>query len=247
MPLERRNRFRLRNILSDERGSHRERGCENGLSDVACLTAMPDSRATPDAAADPADEAQLVAGLRDNQADAFETLVRRYGGRMLPVARRILHDDDAAGEAVQEAFIAAFRAIGSFEGQSRLSTWLHRITVNAALMALRKQSRRRERPIETLLPRFLDDGHQADPPTEWQPRSPDAIESQETRETVRACIAALPETYRTVMMLRDIEGLDTQQTADVLKIEPGAVKVRLHRARQALRSLLEQAMRGQPV
>ncbi|MBK8267684.1 MAG: sigma-70 family RNA polymerase sigma factor [Planctomycetes bacterium] len=190
------------------------------------------------------DEPQLVARLQSGESDAFELMVRLYGGRMLMVARRLLFNEEDAREAVQEAMLSAFRGIGGFAGQSKLSTWLHRIAVNASLLKLRSQRRVQERPIEGLLPRFLDDGHQERPAVEWRETATDIVQSRESRELVRRRIAELPETYRTVLMLRDIEELDTRETAELLGIEENAVKVRLHRARQALRTLLDEHFRG---
>lgn len=190
------------------------------------------------------DEAALLAGLRGGQSWAYDALVRLYGGRMLAVARRLLADEDDAQDAVQEAFIAAHRGMSSFAGDSKLSTWLHRITVNAALMKLRKASRRQERSIESLLPRFLDDGHQAEPAVQWNESATELAQRAEVREQVRACVEQLPESHRTVLKLRDIEALSTEETARMLGIETGTAKVRLHRARQALRQLLDAAIRG---
>jgi RNA polymerase sigma-70 factor (ECF subfamily) len=183
-------------------------------------------------------ETELVAALRRGEAAAFETLVRRHGGRMLQVARRILAGSEDAHDVVQEAFLAAFRAIGEFGGGARLSTWLHRITVNTALMRLRSRKRRPEEAIDDLLPRFDTDGHRVDAGAAWDAPSEVLLERQETRVRVRAAIGRLPEAYRTVLMLRDIEDLDTEEAAAVLGISTNAVKIRLHRARQALRALL---------
>lgn len=191
------------------------------------------------------DEPQLLTRLRAQDPAAFEQLVRRHGGWMLAVARRMLGSEDDARDAVQDALISAYRALGSFQEQSRLSTWLHRIVVNAALMKLRKRDRRQERSIEELLPRFQDDGHPAEAAVEWRVSADQAVQQSDTRELVRRCIAQLPESYRTVLMLRDIEELDTRETARLLGIEENAVKVRLHRARAALRKLLDQHFRGE--
>ncbi|MCK6486697.1 MAG: sigma-70 family RNA polymerase sigma factor [Phycisphaerae bacterium] len=190
------------------------------------------------------DEPQLLTRLRAQEPAAFEQLVRRHGGWMLAVARRMLGSEDDARDAVQDALISAYRAMSGFQEQSRLSTWLHRIVVNAALMKLRKRDRRQERSIEELLPRFLDDGHPADPAVEWPISADELAQQRDTREMVRRCIAQLPENYRTVLMLRDIEELDTRETARLLGIEENAVKVRLHRARAALRKLLDEHFRG---
>jgi RNA polymerase sigma-70 factor (ECF subfamily) len=185
------------------------------------------------------DDADLLARLRAGEEAAFAELVRREGGRMLAVARRILRSEDDAHDALQEAFLAAFRHLPEFAGDARLSTWLHRIAINAALMRLRSRKRRREDPLDGLLPSFEADGHFSEPPPAWRTDPTTALEQGETAALVRACIDRLPESHRTVLVLRDIEGLDTAQTAAALGIGLDAVKMRLHRARQALRALLE--------
>lgn len=197
------------------------------------------STTTAQAPALTSDEASLVAALRTGDASAFEQVVRQFGGRMLSVARQLLGNDEDAQDAVQDAFIAVFRSLPSFEGRSSLATWLHRIVVNAALMKLRKRRRLPEQSIEQLLPTFLDDGHQAQPAPRWSDPAFASLQSEETRQQVRKCIDCLPETHRTVLLLRDIQELDTETVASLLEISADNVKVRLHRARQALRTLLD--------
>ena len=190
-------------------------------------------------------DSALLAALRAGDSAAFETLVRSYGGRMLSVARRFLSNEQDAQDAVQEAFLSAFKALAAFDGRSQLSTWLHRIVVNAALMKLRTQKRRPEQSLDDLLPTFLADGHEAAPRTRWKNSAADA-ERSETQQLIREQIAKLPETYRTVLLLRDIEEHDTETVARMLDVSPAAVKVRLHRARQALRTLLDPLFGRQP-
>lgn len=184
----------------------------------------------------PEDEA-LLSRLRAGDAAAYEELVRAETGRLLAVTRRILPTEEDARDAVQDAFLFAFRSLGRFQGQSRLSTWLHRIAVNAALMRLRTRRRKREESLDPLLPTYLDDGHHAERFAQWDDPV-EKIEQAENKALVRRLIAELPDGYRTVLLLRDIEGLDTEETAKLLDTTPNAVKVRLHRARQALRTLL---------
>ena len=186
-----------------------------------------------------ADESTLLAGLRAGEASAYEQLVRLYGGRLLSTAQRMLGNEPDACDALQEAYIAAFKSIGSFEGGAKISTWLHRIVVNCCLMKLRSRARKQATSIEDLLPTYLDDGHRRNPGPAFSSRPEEMLERAETCQLVRQCISKLPEDYRTVLMLRDIEELDTDETAKVLGITPGAVKTRLHRARQALQTLLE--------
>jgi RNA polymerase sigma-70 factor (ECF subfamily) len=173
----------------------------------------------------------------DDEA-ALAAIIQSHGDRLLATARRLLRDEEEALDAVQDAFLSAFKAIGSFHGEAQLSTWLHRIVVNAALMRRRKARRRGEQSIDDLLPRFEEDGHFAESPSQAVMPSDEALESKQTRALVRRCIDRLPEAYRTVLLLRDIEDLDTDETAQVLGVTANAVKVRLHRARQALRSLI---------
>jgi RNA polymerase sigma-70 factor (ECF subfamily) len=199
--------------------------------------------AATNAVRDAREETEFVGRLRAGDDGAYETLVREQAGRMLAVARRILGNEEDAHDVVQDAFLSAFRAIDRFEGGSRLSTWLHRIVVNAALMKIRTRKRRPETPIEDLLPTFLEDGHQEVTPVEWKKTAHEVLESRETRAMVRGLIDELPELYRNVLILRDIEGMDTKETAELLEVTPNAVKIRLHRARIALRTLLDPHMR----
>ncbi len=184
-------------------------------------------------------ERQMLAQLRAGDADAFGLVVQRYGGRMLATARRFLNNEHDAEDAVQEAFASAFRALDRFNGEAMLSTWLHRIVVNAALVQLRSKRRRAEQPIENLLPRFDQDGAWIDEQVTWTDASQTILERRDSRQMVRRCIARLPEIYRSVVLLRDIDELDTDETARSLAITPNTVKVRLHRARQALKRLIE--------
>ena len=203
---------------------------------------------SPEAVAAPADpvaaDAILLARLRAGEASAYDDLVRTHSPRMLAVTRRILNSEDDAKDAVQDAFVSAFRGLQNFEGGSLIATWLHRIAVNAALMKLRSRRRKPERSIETLLPAFLEDGHHAENFQEWNLPVDTAMMRAETRAVVRKCIGELPDNYRTVLILRDIEELDTDETAERLGLTPNAVKIRLHRARQALRTLLDPHFRS---
>jgi RNA polymerase sigma-70 factor (ECF subfamily) len=184
-------------------------------------------------------ERALVAGLRSNDAHSYERLVREYGGAMLAVARRFHRSEDDARDAVQDAFVAAFRAMPFFREDARLSTWLHRITVNACLMKLRSARRHPTGSLEELLPRFDDTGHHALHPMEWSCDAESLADAPELRSRVRACIAKLPESYRAVLICRDIEEMDTAETAKALGISTENVKTRLHRARQVLKTLIE--------
>jgi len=204
----------------------------------AALVSQPPCSDAAGAGPGDAEESILLARLRAGDEAAYEELVRAHSGRLLSVTRRILTSEDDARDAVQDAFLSAFRCLDRFEGGARLSTWLHRIAVNAALMKLRTRRRKPETSIETLLPAFKEDGHHVEQFSAWCQPVDKALERAELRAAVRACIAQLPDNYRTVLVLRDIEELDTEETAARLGMTPNAVKIRLHRARQALRTLV---------
>lgn len=197
------------------------------------LPAMPAGPAGADT-----DDAALLVRLRAGDDDAFELLVRTYSGRLLAVTRRILGSEEDARDALQDAFLSAFKSLPRFEGGSLLSTWLHRIAVNAALMKLRTRRRKPEDSIEGLLPAYQEHGHHQETFSSWAEPVDAAMARAESRAVVRRAIDELPDSYRTVLLLRDIEELDTEETARMLGISGNAVKIRLHRARQALRTLL---------
>ncbi len=183
-------------------------------------------------------EREFVELLRGGDVQAYERLVSENIARMLQVARRIVRDEHEAQDAVQDAFLSAYNAIARFDGRSSLGTWLHRIVVNASLMRLRKRKSRHEVLADDLMPRFRQDGHHEHSPVEiLDPRGPDT-DRIAAHEAVWKAIDQLPGTLRDILVMRDIEGLDTAESAEVLGISPDAAKQRLHRARQALIALL---------
>ena len=190
------------------------------------------------------DDATLVGRLRSGDEAAYEIMVRTFGGRLLAVARGMLRHDEDAQDCVQSAYVAAFKALATFKGDCQLSTWLHRIVVNTALMRLRSRRRKPEESIEPLLPTFLEDGHHSEDFGEWAIQADRLLELKQTRVAVRTAIAALPESYRTVLILRDIEERSTEDVATQLQCTTNAVKVRLHRARQALGTVLRTQAAG---
>ena len=187
---------------------------------------------------DVVDEKTLLDALRAGHEWAFETMIRQFGGRLLAVARRLTRNDEDARDVVQSAYLSAFRGLNDFEGTCLLSTWLHRIVVNTALMRLRSRRRKPEESIDALLPNFQTDGHHVEQFSDWAAPADRLLEQKETRATVRACIQQLPTHYREVLILRDIEDLSTEEVAAALSMTPTTVSVRLHRARQALSTLL---------
>ncbi len=207
-----------------------------GMIDVSSISPKSDSSNGADA--------DLVARLQAGDEQAFEQLVREHGPRMLAVARRLLPQEQDAQDAVQDAFLSAFRSIDRFQEKSKLATWLHQIVVNAALMKLRRRSRRPEKTLEDFTPAFQQDGRPETTPSRWAVSFDTAVADRETREVVRRGVAQLPDDYRAVLVLRDLEGYSTKETAELLQISDANVKTRLHRARHALRTLLDPYMNG---
>jgi RNA polymerase sigma-70 factor (ECF subfamily) len=194
-----------------------------------------------DATATTWNESLVLEGLRRGDDDAFELVFRRYGARMLATARRLLNNDEDARDAVQEAMLSAFKAVGRFEGGAQIGTWLHRIVVNAALMRLRTRKRTPESSIEDLLPSYEADGHRVLQSSD-EPFPDEAVERAQLVRLLRECAAELPDGYREVYMLRDVEEQSSEEVALAMGLTPNAVKIRLHRARQALMTLVQKRM-----
>jgi RNA polymerase sigma-70 factor (ECF subfamily) len=190
------------------------------------------------------EEAMLEQSLSCSPVEA-ERLVRDNIGWMLALAQRMLGDRTLAEDVVQEAFIAAFRGLPTFAGRSSLKTWLNRITVNASLMKLRHLKRLGEQSIDEYLPEFDRYDCRIEAPWTNLVSVEDVLESEQLRLLVSEATAKLPDTYRIVLQLRDLEGYDTGEVAELLGISTSNVKVRLHRARAALKKLLEPILRGE--
>jgi RNA polymerase sigma-70 factor (ECF subfamily) len=164
-----------------------------------------------------ADDGYLIERLRTGDDTAFEELVAHHAAPLLAVTRRILCDEEEARDAVQETFVAAFRGIAGFQSESRVSTWLHRIAVNCALMKLRIRERRREQDVDALLPHFDAEGHQDHSSVSWSETAEEILQREQSCALVRQCIEQLPEAYRVVLVLRDIEQLPADVVAESSK------------------------------
>lgn len=178
------------------------------------------------------------ASVRRSTADDLEQAIRDYGPRLLATARRYLPEGDDAEDAVQDAYLMAYRNLHRFEQGAQLATWLHRIVVNAALMILRKRRRRREVLLGDELGPAVERGRR---PRELAPDA--GLERDEIHEKaahLRRQIGELPTTYRRILELRDLQGCDGDRAARLLGISRGAVKSKLHRARRRLRAAMEE-------
>ena len=208
--------------------------------------------AAPSGSPAPTAEQRLVQALRDGDELAFAGLVRRHHGPMLHVARSYVATESVAEEVVQETWLAVVREIGAFEERCSVTTWIYRILVNRA----RRRGAREHRILPcsslpddragdgTIDPSRFRDGAWATPPRPWiEPER--RLLALETRAMLRAALARLPDRQRAVVTLRDVEGLDAAEVAELLDISDGCQRVLLHRARARLRSVLEQLLAGE--
>jgi RNA polymerase sigma-70 factor (ECF subfamily) len=199
------------------------------------------SRTGPSAIS-PAEDAELVSRIARDDHRAFETLMRRHNGRLFRVARAILKDDTEAEDALQDGYLDAFRHIGDFRGDAHVATWLTRIVINHALMRLRRQ--KRDRVVVSFddaltAGRHRTEGDVADRTTE---SPPDATLRAEIRRMLERRIDELPLAFRTVFIMREVEDMTVEETAECLGIPAGTVRTRLFRARRLLREALASDM-----
>ena len=189
-----------------------------------------------------ADEA-LVERARAKDEAAFEELVNRYENKLYRLAMRFVRNETDAQEILQDAFLSAWRNLPSFEGRAQFGSWMYRVTVNAALMLLRSRNRHPEVAVDDVEPTVLNDavvesGQAMRSNAAWSQRPDDQLQSAEMRKHIQTSVDALPDGLRTVFLLRDVEELSTEDTAEMLGLSVPAVKTRLHRARLALREAI---------
>jgi len=183
------------------------------------------------------DDAALLERTAANETGAFERLMRRHNSRLFRVARAILKEDAAAEDAVQEAYLEAFRHAGTFRGDAQVSTWLTRIVINQSLMRLRRQ--KRDRVVVPFEGEGADGSAGAGDPADERSESPAASTLRaELRVLLERRIDELPAAFRTVFVMRDVEEMSVQETADLLGIPQATVRTRLFRARALLRQAL---------
>lgn len=189
-----------------------------------------------------ADEAALVAQAKAGSYPAFEALVSRYEKKIYRLGMNITGNAEDAEDVLQETFLKAFEHLAGFREDARFYTWIVRIAVNEALMKLRKRRSDKTVPLDApvedaegeVMPRDFAD---------WKPNPEQLMAQTELERILRDAAQALPATFRTVFLLRDVEGLSTEEAAEMLGITPGAVKARLFRARLRLREELSKVFR----
>jgi RNA polymerase sigma-70 factor (ECF subfamily) len=184
----------------------------------------------------------LIARLRAGDMAALSLLMDRHAPRVYRLAHGITRNEADAEEVVQDVFLTLVRKIHGFEGRSALGTWLYRVTANAALIKRRGKRAEMEVSLEEYLPKFIPDGHRAGDRTyllaDWSNTPEEELLSRETRAILQRAIDGLPDRYRALLVLRDVEDLSNEEAAEALGESVPSVKSRLHRARMALREQL---------
>lgn len=189
------------------------------------------------------EDAELVQLAQGGDTRAFDELVRRYRDKVYRLSYKILRHEDDASEALQDAFLSAFRGLKNFKAESTFSTWLYRIATNASLM---KYRRRREGHVSLEQSQSSEGGGEPMQIPDWSRQPLADLLTSETRDAMSEGIQKLPEELRTVFVLRDVEGLSNAEVGEVLQLSVAAVKSRLHRARIALRDRLNRHFSDKP-
>jgi len=187
-------------------------------------------------AAEESSEMALVRAAKKGDLEAFSQLVRLYDRNVFRIAQHITHNEEDAQDVVQEAFLKAYTNLEQFQGNSKFYTWLVRIAVNEALMKLRK--RRTSKTVSLDDDVVTEEGAMPREVADWSPNPEQIYGQTELGEILKKTIQGLPPAFRTVFVLRDVEGLSTEETAEMLGLSVPAVKSRLLRARLQLRERL---------
>ena len=195
-------------------------------------------------------DSELLDRLRGGDALALETLMARYSDRVYRLAYSVTRNEADAEEVMQDVFLTVFRKHDTFEGRSALGSWIYRVTMNAALNRRRGKRTELETALDALLPTFKADGHREGDGdwvlADWSRTPERELLSEESRVAVNRAIDNLPEHYRSVLVLRDVDGLTNEQVAEIMGGSIALVKSRLHRARMALREQLTRHYLGMP-
>jgi RNA polymerase sigma-70 factor (ECF subfamily) len=181
-------------------------------------------------------DSELVTGVLRREDSCFEELLERYGSKVLNLAMRITRNQEDAEEILQDVFITVFTKLGSFEHKAQFSSWLYRVTMNSSFMKIRARNRRRTVSLEDVEPNIRQN---------WVGNRTEMFDvnfmssRHELRDAIQAAVAELPEDYRAIFVLRDIDGLSNEAVSQVLQLSVPAVKSRLHRSRLLMRERLK--------
>ena len=186
------------------------------------------------------DDRELMTRAQAGDMSAFEALVSRHEDKVYGLALRMTRSEADAAEITQDTFLSAYQHLGEFRGEAAFGSWVHRIAANNALMRLRRQKVLDIVSDEITGPEFTERGSLAElPDSDWSKRADDKVLDDELGRAIRAATDALPEGYREVFLLKDVEGLSYEEISEMVGISIPAVKSRLHRARLALREAID--------
>lgn len=180
---------------------------------------------------------ELVELIKEGDQEAFRIVVERYESKAFNLAMSLTRNVEDAEEVIQDVFVTVYRKISGFEGKSAFSSWLYRITVNAAFMKLRKRKQNKSIPVENITPGMEKNWLEKNESLAL--RTDSLAVTNELREIIQVAVEKLPEEYRSVFVLRDVDGLSNKEVGEILDISIPAVKSRLHRARLMLRKKLQ--------
>ena len=202
--------------------------------DAGTLRGLPMSDATA------IEDRALLDRAQEGDIEAFESLVERHTDRLYGLALRMTRSEADAAEVVQDTFLAAYQNLKNFRGEAAFGSWVHRIAANNALMRLRHQRVVEAASDEMVGPEFTERGSLAEvPDVDWSRRADEKVLDEELGRAIRQGTDSLPEGYREVFLLKDVEGMSYEEIAEMMKITVPAVKSRLHRARLALREKID--------
>ena len=182
-------------------------------------------------------DSELLSAISENRPGAFDAFVDRYGRRLLAFGLRMCGQREDAEDVFQETLLKAYQGLEKVRDPGAVRTWLFRVVSSQCLMKRRKERPERELPLEAFKPEGVDFGEPSEV-VDWSHRPDDAAQQAELHAALEEALETLPSELRIVVLLRDVEGLSTQETAAVLDLGVSAVKMRLHRARLALREQL---------
>lgn len=182
----------------------------------------------------PLTDKNLIEKTKNGDNSAFEELVKKYEHKIYNLALRLTGNPEEAGDILQETFLKAYRSLNSFKGEANFSTWLYRIAMNIALMRKRKEKGKVFESIDA--PQFTAEGEITKEIPDWSTNPEAEIENKEVRNILTNALASLPDDYRAVLVLRDIQNLSNKEVSEILKLSIPTVKSRLHRARLFLRN-----------
>lgn len=200
---------------------------------------MADSQQQQPVTFDQLGEEELVRAVQERRPGAFDAFVERYGGRLMAFGIRMCRSREDAEDVLQETLIKAYEGLGDLREPRAVRTWLFKVAANACRMKRRKEKPSRNLSLDSFKPPGWEDDYTPEVP-DWSDVPEDSARQVELREALEEAIAELPDDYKRIVLLRDVEGLSTAETAETLDIGVSAAKMRLHRARVALRQELEE-------